>query len=324
MINQVKKPLVAAYLLCTILCTSVSKTKAQTISVSPGVFEVGINAGVYAFLGDLGGNRGIGTFFIKDYNIPFSKLYKGVFATYYVKEWLGVKLQLNQGFLEAADAAAKDKGGAERFRRYRNLSFRTNIFEGMLGAEIYPLALSKNYEAEYTKFRPFVYLGAGLFTFKPQAPITNPGGGISWVDLKPLRTEGQGIIAGKKEYSLTSPIVGVGTGFKYMLSNKWFVGVEVLHRFTFTDYVDDVSTVYVDPAIYTTSPLVTPSQALLATQLNNRAVGGVFGSSFNAPGAQRGNPLNNDSYFSYHIKVGLRLVADERKRSLRRLKCPSF
>jgi hypothetical protein len=316
--NQVLQPLKVCALACCLYVMSAYKTKAQTISVSPGVFEVGVNLGAYAYLGDLGGNRGVGTYFIKDYNIPFSKLYKGVFVTYYPKEYLGVKFQLNQGMLEGADAAAKDNGGAERFRRYRNLSFRTNIWEASLNAEFYPMALSKNYEAEYDKFRPFATLGFGLFRFNPQAPI-NTGSGLQWVDLKPLRTEGQGILPGKKEYSLVSPLVNLGLGFKYMLSDKWFVGLEAVHRFTFTDYLDDVSTVYVNPAIYAGSPLTATQQAN-ALILNNRAIS-FSDPAFRAPGAQRGNAQNKDSYFSYHLKVGLRLIKDERKQALRRLRC---
>jgi hypothetical protein len=301
-----------------------TQAKAQNLSVSSGNFEVGTNFGASAFLGDLGGNRGVGTYFIKDYNVPLTKLQKGLFVTYYPNEWIGAKFQLNHGMVDGDDLAAKDQGGAERYRRYRKLNFRSTIFEMNLGAEIYPLALTKNYDPEETRFRPYVYLGGGFVRFNPQTRVTDANGNSTWVDLKPLRTEGQGILPGKKEYSLISPNILSGLGFKYMLSDRYFVGLDVVHRFTFTDYIDDVSTDYIDPNVYFSTNMLTPSQAALAFQLNNRADNSVFGSSFSAPGAQRGNPKNNDSYFTYTIKFGIRLIRDARKSELRRLRCPGI
>ena len=39
----------------------------------------------------------------------------------------------------------------------------------------------------------------------------------------------------------------MGFGFKYYLKENMYVGIEVLHRKLFTDYIDDVSTGYIDP-----------------------------------------------------------------------------
>jgi hypothetical protein len=292
-----------------------TQAKAQNLSISSGSFEVGTNFGAAGFLGDLGGNRGVGTYFIKDYNVPLTKLQKGLFVTYYPSEWIGAKLQINHGMVDGDDLAAKDQGGAERFRRYRQLNFRSTLFEVNLGAEIYPLTFSKNYDPEETRFRPYIHLGGGFVRFNPQGKING-----TWVDLKPLRTEGQGLLPGKSEYSLVSPNILTGLGFKYILTDKVFLGIDVTHRFTFTDYIDDVSTDYVDPSIFT----ALGSSATLAAQASNRADNSLFGSSFSAPGAQRGNPKNNDSYFTYTIKLGLRLIRDARRSELRRLRCPGI
>ena len=44
--------------------------------------EIGINIGPSFFLGDLGGNRGKGTPFLKDINFPYTKIMKGIFLSY--------------------------------------------------------------------------------------------------------------------------------------------------------------------------------------------------------------------------------------------------
>src|SRR6185503_21184765 len=54
--------------------------------------EVGINIGPSFFLGDLGGNRGKGTTFIKDVNLSLTKVMKGAFLTVYPNEWIGFRV----------------------------------------------------------------------------------------------------------------------------------------------------------------------------------------------------------------------------------------
>lgn len=54
--------------------------------------EAGLNFGPTFFLGDLGGNRGKGTTFIKDVNLEVTKVMKGAFITIYPAEWLGFRV----------------------------------------------------------------------------------------------------------------------------------------------------------------------------------------------------------------------------------------
>ena len=81
------------------------------------------------FLGDLGGTAGVGKTFVKDLNLPLTKLSKGVYLNYYPTEWLGLRVAGNLGYLEGDDSQAPAKGGDEEDRKYRNLSFKSNISE---------------------------------------------------------------------------------------------------------------------------------------------------------------------------------------------------
>lgn len=67
-------------LICTFFSFS-PVSFSQTFSANTGIYEIGANVGPMFFLGDLGGNRGVGTTFIKDVNLPTTKLTKGIYAS---------------------------------------------------------------------------------------------------------------------------------------------------------------------------------------------------------------------------------------------------
>ena len=143
-------------------------------------------------------------------------------------------------------------------------------------------------------------VGVGVFSFNPmgQDPVTG-----NWVYLKPLHTEGQGWVNGTKEYKLTSLNFPVGFGVKYFASDNMTVSLEVIHRITTTDYVDDVSTVYVDRNLfYANLPL---NQAILADRIYDKSGAAVNRSA----GDKRGTATNNDGYYSVGLKVAFRLGA---------------
>ncbi|THU40917.1 hypothetical protein FAM09_02035 [Niastella caeni] len=271
---------------------------------SSSVIEVGISVGPSNFLGDLGGNAGRGTKFIKDNNFPMTKFIFGAYLTYQPNEWLGFRLALNRGTLGGDDAIIKGKGGLEEARKYRNSNFRSRITEGMVLAEFYPTVFLENDPSDvFGRLRPYLVGGVGFFHFNPQGtdPLTK-----EWVDLKPLHTEGQGFAEypGRKEYKLTQLNIPLGFGAKYFLSESVNVSLEILHRTTFTDYIDDVSTTYIDPAtFYAHLPL---AQAQLAARMANKS--GNYGATTPyAVGSKRGTATNNDAYFSMNVKLGFRL-----------------
>jgi hypothetical protein len=281
-------------------CCCISSFGQYTESSS--VFEAGISIGPTNLLSDLGGNAGRGTKFIKDNNFPATKFIFGAYLTYQPTEWLGFRLAINRGTLEGDDANIKGKGGLEEARKNRNSNVRTGITEGMLLAEFYPTVFLEGDPSDvFGRLRPYVVGGIGLFHFNPKG--TDPKTG-EWVELRPLHTEGQGFaeFPGRKEYKLTALNYNLGAGVKYFLSEKVNLSLELIHRTTNTDYLDDVSTTYVDPAIfYAHMPL---AQAQLAERMANKS-GTVFGAY--GAGDKRGTATNNDAYFSVNVKLGFRL-----------------
>ncbi|MGB8191479.1 MAG: DUF6089 family protein [Chitinophagaceae bacterium] len=121
----------------------------------------------------------------------------------------------------------------------RNLNFHSKIFEGSLLAE-YAL-----FDLEEKKFTPYVFAGVALFHFNPYTLDSTRAKHF----LQPLGTEGQGLTQypDRKPYSLTQLAIPVGGGIRMRISEKVTLAYEFNLRKTFTDYIDDVSTTYVDP-----------------------------------------------------------------------------
>ncbi|HVF98162.1 MAG TPA: hypothetical protein VM871_12605 [Flavisolibacter sp.] len=283
-------------------------SNAQSLSTPDGKFEIGLGLGPLFFLGDLGGNMGKGTYFVKDINLPITKLSKGLFINYYPQEWLGFRLAANHGALEGADSLIKEKGSAEVYRLDRNLHFRTTVVEAYAALEFYPTVFFEEYEGLQGKVRPYGIIGVGMFKFKPQTQYFSPNGTKRWVDLEPLQIEGQGMTeyADRKRYKLTQMEVPMGGGVKWYVKENMYLGFEVLLRKTFTDYVDDVSIDYIDPKLY--DKYLTPENAAVAKQVQNRKLStGVFSSGITPVGEERGNPKRNDHFFSSILRFGWRL-----------------
>jgi len=289
-------------------------------SVGYGKVEIGIGLGPLFFLGDLGGSRGIGTTFVKDVDLPLTKLSKGIYLNYEPVDWLGFRIAANMGVLEGSDAQAPNKGGDEVSRLQRNLSFKSKLIEGYVAMEFYPTVFLEQEEGLFGKIRPYAVMGVGVYHFNPKTK-DNSG---NWVELQPLHTEGQGFpqFPLRQPYELTQLNIPMGVGFKYYLTDNMYIGMEILHRKLFTDYVDDVSTRYIDPALF--DMYLSPSEAAKAKELSYR---GTYPGVTNASqmiGEIRGNPRENDAYFSSVIRMGWRLGANrsENQGAMRQLRCP--
>ena len=306
-------------LLCLFTLFSL-KPGAQSITTNNGKFEIGLGIGPMFFLGDLGGGVGHGKKFVKDLDFPMTSLSKGLYLNYYPTEFLGIRLAANLGQLEGDDAAAPDKPGRHMDRRERNLHFRTNLKEAYLALEIYPTVLFENYDGLQGKLRPYALGGAGIYHFDPEARDVNG----QWVKLHPLRLEGQGFAEypDSKPYELTQMNLLMGGGIKYYLKDHMYIGFEILHRQLFTDYIDDVSqNYYVDPIHF--DSYLSPENAAVARRLFYRATYSFPTTRPYVEFADRGDPRENDAYFSGIIRFGWR-IGGSNSGALRQLKCPVF
>jgi hypothetical protein len=226
----------------------------------------------------------------------------GVSLNYFKYSWLSLRASVNYTTATGADSLIKNTGDAERWRFYRNLSFRSRIIEANISAEIHPLMFLEK-ELEIHTISPYIGVGIGIFHFNPQAYYqgdlhTNAG----WVDLKPLHTEGEGFAEypDRKPYSLLQFYIPLTLGVKVYINNTVGLSAGFIFRKTFTDYIDDVHTTYIDPALF--DKYLTPSQAILAKALYSRSI-----TPWKVkPNVLRANPNDNDSYVTMFLTLSIR------------------
>jgi hypothetical protein len=168
----------------------------------------------------------------------------------------------------------------------RNLSFNSNVWELSLQGDFNFFRFMPG-EPGYS-FTPYVTFGAGVFSYDPYTYLRDEK-----IFLRPLGTEGQGSAAfpDRKQYSSMGISLPLGAGIKFALNERINVGFEILHRFTNTDYLDDVSTTYVDPSIFPSNPDASPSNAAL---LYDRSY--ERGEPIGVVGRQRGNSKQKDQF----------------------------
>jgi hypothetical protein len=279
-----------------------------------------IDGGVFItpsnFLGDLGGNSGEGKSFIKDNNLSMTRLIIGAHVTVHPKDYLGIRLAFNYGNIAGDDAVIESKGGMEEARKVRNLNFKSRINEAYIAAEFYPTVFLEADPSEtFHKIRPYGIAGVGVFSFNPQGqdPLTG-----DWVYLHRLHTEGQGFAEHpeRADYKLVQMNVPFGAGLKYFAGEGVSIAVEILHRKTFTDYIDDVSTTYIDNDLfYKYLPL---NDAIIANRIYDKSAAAANRNT----GEKRGTSKNMDAYYTAGIKLSFRLGGNGSSSYLNSARCP--
>jgi hypothetical protein len=263
-------------------------------------YEIGASLGVMNCLTDLGGGKGIGKKFIKDINLGNTKPTGSIFLSAVYKYAVAVRLEAVWGGVKASDAVLERIKESVSGRYERNLSFRSSIFELSLIGELHPRYF-KNYEAgqKLPRVSPYLLGGIGYFNFNPQAKLNG-----EWIDLKPLSTEGQGFdeYIERKPYKLKQFNLPVGAGIKYKLNEVWNLSAECVYRILDTDYLDDVSSTYIDPSLF--QKYFSGDQLAKAQALSNRQYE-LNPSHITNKGDIRGNYTSNDAYFSVNFKVAL-------------------
>jgi Domain of unknown function (DUF6089) len=177
----------------------------------------------------------------------------------------------------------------------RNLSFQSNILEWNLMAEYNFFDITKK------AFTPFLYGGIAVFHFDPYAFDTLG----RKVYLKPLSTEGEGLAAypGQKPYSLFQFAIPVGGGIKFRINENIVLAYEIGFRKTFTDYLDDVSTFYVDKA---TLQAAKGGEAVEMAYRGNQIKGGA---PYPVAFTKRGSSNYKDLYYYTGIRISIAILS---------------
>jgi hypothetical protein len=242
--------------------------------------EFGVFLGGSYYLGDLNPSK----------HFLQTKFAGGITYRYNITPRWAFKASALIGGLEASDA--KSKANVER-----NLSFRSYIFDFSTQIEFnflqYILGDKKHF------ISPYIFAGVSVFNFNPQAKLNS-----TYYSLHGLGTEGQGstIDGAPKPYSLTSVAIPFGLGLKISPAKFLSLGLEWGIRKTFTDYIDDVSTVYIGGKdLVTLSSENGSNAAALADRSLPAETRGTH------TGLERGNPNTKDWYVFTGLTVSIRI-----------------
>ena len=319
-----------------LLCFFSYQVKAQYYFSSNGyydtpiTFEAGISVGPMNSLTDLGGRSGIGARGPKDLNLKSTTVFGSIYAMAIYKQFFALRAEATVGSVKSNDSLlAGITAPNKAIGRYtRNLSFRSKIYELSFMAEFHPLDMlsNRNPDGIPPLFSPYLLGGIGFFHFNPQANLNG-----SWVYLRPLHTEGEGFAEypNSRQYPLNQFNIPIGAGVAYQLSDKFNLRLEYIYRYLFTDYLDDVHDKYIDPEVF--SRYLSGNKLNNALILNNRVKPGTAAATTTArPAGKRGNPLNNDAYFTVNFKIGFVFGREKASSSGRgkswkkQLRCPKF
>lgn len=262
-----------------------------------------LSIGISNFLGELGGANRIGSkeFSLRDFDFPsvrpsFNVGYYFVFARNFA-----LRSAFSYSYI-----SGNDKYTEEPFRNNRNLNFRTPVYELSTAVEFFYEISKRGARYSFKGLKgaksfsatPYIYTGIGAFYFNPKGKLDG-----KWYTLRNLSTEGQGLVPTRKVYSNYQVVIPIGLGIKFAISRSLQIGIEYAARITFTDYMDDVSTTYFD------DKALLAGKGQLAVDLANPSPTKFYDDTHEynwrntAPGQQRGNPKNDDSYMNVFITL---------------------
>ncbi len=259
--------------------------------------ELTIGLGISNFLGELGGRNQIGSPFIWDLELSQTKPAVSIGHRYYTGEKMAVRTNFTYGIL-----AGNDNLTTEVFRQNRNLNFKSDVFELQIVYELHFFTeqLGHVYDLRGVKGEKssrvglYLFAGVGGFYFNPKSLLNG-----TYVELRPLGTEGQGLPGGPDEYNNFQFCIPMGFGVRKALSKQWSAGLELQYTKTFTDYIDDVSGVYFDNSV------LAAERGDLAAYLADPSLDKVPGQT--NTGAQRGDSSDLDAYLflkaQFHYKL---------------------
>ncbi|MGB4848021.1 MAG: DUF6089 family protein [Saprospiraceae bacterium] len=269
--------------------------------------ELGIVAGISNYQGELTSYSAANGFKAKIGPVI------GVHAGYELNK----RFQL-RGDLLYLRLSGDDKLNNHEISRARNLNFFSPVFQLAGGIDWNILGFSQK---DALSFSPYASLGVSLFHMNPKT--TYQGKKIA---LHPLGTEGQYLsdYPDQKPYSLLQPSIQLGGGLKVFTTGKIIIALEAMMSYSFTDYIDDVSTIYI------TYDELLAKAGLLTAALANRQGEYLNAEPVIVPtGALRGNDSNNDFFGTITIRFGIPIEIRSNQYKVRHkhgktIHCPQF
>jgi hypothetical protein len=302
---------------------------------------VGLSVNAMNYFGDLAPNP-------RPFSTDFSLTRPGLggFYEHRFGPFYTLRASFNYGTIRGDDfESANPNDTNARYRYTRNLHFRNRIKE-LAVVGVFDYYRNDNTHLTRVNWTPYAFGGLVVFHHEPEAiaPATDLQGNPlpeagQWVKLRQLGTEGQyaslspdDVNYGIKPYRPFQFAIPLGLGVRYKLNSVMDFSFEIGVRYTFTDYLDDVSGNYVNLDVFGDNELARAmsyrsNEAVAASagaprDLSNPNIAELYGRRFAYDGYDvvsgfghenqwnyRGNKNNNDIYLVTSIRVSYILGA---------------
>ncbi len=170
--------------------------------------ELGFGAGTFNYTGDLAP-----TYEFRNQRPAFT-----VFYGYNISKAVTFRVSATAGFLHGNDTRPADPFGGSRDSSFSAIGqtseFNIFLFEAATTFEYH--FMDWRSERSMLRWTPYLFGGFGFFS-------------ISGIEDK------------SADYSTIQPSFPLGIGFKYIISPRWYLGLEFGARFTFFDHLDNIS-----------------------------------------------------------------------------------
>jgi len=235
-------------------------------------WEIGIHTGGSNYLGDLS----------PDIVLKETKNYQGAFFKKNISPFFSHTFNVYYGKISGQDKNFKHL-------KIRNLDFKSNVLEFSYILEFnffkFSLGLNPN------RYTPYTFVGFGVFSFNPQTTYNG-----TTINLIALDTEGKLIETNKKGYKTIQPVIPFGGGFKFKITKGINLLINCGFRYTFTDYLDDVSKEYYNVDV------LELKYGHLSPLLSDRSEINI-----GFEGKQRGRPDIKDWYYFYGFTISFQI-----------------
>ncbi|MFY0608505.1 MAG: outer membrane beta-barrel protein [Cyclobacteriaceae bacterium] len=232
-------------------------------------FTTQVGAGFASYRGELKHNGSIQN--------EISNLSLGVEARLLPK--IGVRFEVGRYNIRGHDKHAPDSS----FAKQRNLSFKSANYE----ASIQGIFFLNKYAANYTKrpkCDPYLLLGIGGTYISPTTTL----GGEKY-NLFDTKTE-------STDYNRLTLIIPAGAGLKWKINPFTNLSTEITYRYTFSDFLDDVSGDFPESYPDITTELLSNRKDEIP-MVNQAAYDQLI------PGSPRGDDNNKDAYLFLNFKL---------------------
>lgn len=181
---------------------------------APPSTELGVFIGASYYNGEL--NRSA------QFNSSFTHIAYGIMFRRNLNARYSLRINGFYGKLSGDDASSDDI-----LAQLRNANFTSSLFEASGGIEFnfFPF----NPADKQTFFTPYVFVGVGVFKFSSRSRSNTSLGNFSVENAK---------------YSTVQGCMPFGIGLKFKTGYRLLIALEWSPRKTWTDYIDDVSSVY--------------------------------------------------------------------------------